>query len=693
MTDAPLPGEEDTDTLEQTPEQLCTYWLGQVEFADKKRKKFRTRGREIVDRYRNRGRKASSTGIPLASRRMNVLWSNVQTQKPILYAQLPKANVSRRNKTKDPVGRTASIVLQNCLQNSIAMEDFNLVMGQVVEDRLLPGSGLAMVEYAPQIEADQIGWQAAETVYVHWEDWGTNVARTWQEVWFFWHTVYQTRKEVYDTVLRVTNDKAFAEDVRREITLDHHTEDKKKDDGTAKAIIRIIWDKKQRKVLMISPGYPRAPLAVLDPPVKFDGFFPIPRPLNATTSNDTTLPVPDFDQYCDQADEIDLLTQRIGMLVKSLRLRGIYPADMEAIKNLMEAGDQDLIPYDQWQLIEGKGGLEKLVLWFPVETIAATLVQCYNAREQAIQVMYQITGISDIIRGATDAAETATAQQLKAQFGGIRSRESQKDVQRFIRDILAKKAEIIAEHFELPVIQAMSGVQILTQEQKTKMQEAQAYMAQRAQEAQAQGLPPPPPVGPQPTPEMLDALKEPTWEEVMTLLRNDKLRGFVVDVESDSTVEPDQQAQQQAAVAFVSAVTEFVTAWAQVLPMMPQAAPLAGEMLAWATRQWKGADTFEEEIDEFVEQLTKISEQPKGPDPAQQAEQLKAQAEQLKAQTAMGVAQIDQQTAGIKAQAEQSKAQLSIADTLAEHHTTMREKAANLEIAKASPKPNGGAPA
>ncbi len=691
----PRPGEEDTPSLEQTPEQLCSYWLAQIEFAEKKLKGYRNRGRQIIKRYKNK-RTMASQGIPLANRRMNVLWSNVMTQKPVMYAQLPKANVSRRNKTKDPIGRTAAIVLENVLQNSIAMEDFNLIMGQVVEDRLLPGAGLAMVEYKPTIEKDQIGWQAAETVYIHWEDWLTNVARTWQEVWWWGFKVYQTRKEVKQTVLQTGGKPEFADEVGREITLDHFEEEKKQDDGTAKATIYTVWDSKEKKVLLIAKGYGKAPLATLDPPVNFDGFFPIPRPLNATTANDSTVPVPDFDQYCDQADEIDLLTQRIGMLVKSLRLRGIYPADMEAVKALMEAGDQDLIPYDQWQMISERGGLDKLVLWFPVETIAATLVQCYNAREQAIQVMYQITGISDIIRGATDAAETATAQQLKAQFGGIRSRESQKDVQRLIRDILRKKAEVISEHFTLEVIQAMSGVKILTNEQKKVLTKQQQYMAQYQQQAQAaqqagQPVPPPPNI-PQPTQEMLEALKEPSWEDVMGILRNEKLRGFVVDVETDSTIEPDQQAQQAAATQFMTSVTEYVTAWAQVLPMMPEAADLAGEMLSWGVRQFKGADTFEEEIDEFVEKLTKMADQPKGPDPKMQADQAKAQATQVASQTKIGVAQIGQQTAAMKGQAEQAKARADLLGTVIDHHANMAEKAADLAVQQAIPPPTNGAP-
>lgn len=696
MAEADDPQNATEGQPEQTPEQVASYWLANIEFAEKKLKMYRTRGRQIVRRYKNDRTTLQTGGVSIKRRRMNVLWSNVQTQKPVMFNQTPKANVSRRNKTKDAVGRQASIVMQNILQNSIAMEDFSLVIGQVVEDRLLPGSGLAMVEYRPQIEQDQIGWQAAETVYVHWEDWLTNLSRTWQEVKWFSRKVYQTRKEVYQTVLAATGDEAKAQEIRREITLDHYEDDKNKDDNTAKATIYTIWDKTDKQVLIIATGYKEGPLAVLKPPVNFDGFFPIPRPIQATTANDSTIPVPDFDQYVDQADEIDMLTQRIGLLTESLKLRGIYPADMEAIKELMEAGDGDLIPYDQWQSIQDKGGIDKLVLWFPIETIAATLMHCYQARDNAIQIMYQITGISDIVRGATDAAETATAQQLKAQFGGIRVRESQKEVQRFIRDILCKKAEVIAEHFTLETMQAMSGVKLLTNQQKQTIQQAQQYMQQyqqMAQQAQAAGQPvPPPPNIPQPTEEMMEAMKEPSWEDVMGLLRNEKLRGFVVDVETDSTIEPDQQAQQQAAVQFVTAVTQYVTAWAPVLPMMPEASSLAGEMLAWAVRQFKGADTIENEVDEFVEMMEKKSQQPPPPNPQMEAQKVQAQADQMRAQTDVQVAQTDQQTAGIKAQAEQAKAKSDLLGTVLDHHANMADRAAELAVAQATPtpEPNGG---
>lgn len=685
---------------QKTPQQVADEWLGRIQAGEKARKSYQTRGRQIIKRYKNK-RRGETIGVNIDKRRMNVLWSNTQTQKPVLYAQEPKANVSRRNKTKDPIGRTASIVLQNCLQNSVAMEDFSYVLNQVVEDRLLPGSGIAMVEYVPRVEGDQIGWQAAETRYIHWEDWITNPARVWQENEFFAYKVYLTKRQCYEIALANSGDEEFAEDVWTEITLTHRPvtgdqkEGKRPSDttGPAKAEVWVVWDLTDKQVIQISPGYPKAPLAIMSPPVSFDGFWPCPRPLQSTTTNDSTIPVPDFEQYVDQADEIDLMTQRIGVLSKALRLRGIYPADMESIKQLVEGGDMDMIPYDNWQIIQERGGAEKLVMWFPVEAIAATMISCMEARDKAIQIMYEVTGISDIMRGATEPEETATSQQLKAQFGGIRIRESQKEVQRFIRDVFRLKAEIICEHFQLDVIKAMSGIRLLTEQEKQMVGMAQQawqqygqQVQQVQQQAQQMGQPapvPPPPGIPQPSEEMLDAAKEPSWEQVMKLLRDEKLRGFVVDVETDSTIEPDQNAQQQAAAAFTTAVAQFMTAALPIMQVEPDAVEFLGEIMAWTTRQWKGADTIEGAVDEFVEKMKKKVQQAQMQPPPPNPEVIKAQVDQQ-------VSQTDAQVAQFKGQVEMKVAETDLLQTQLEHQGTMAEKAADLEIAKATPKPTSG---
>jgi len=153
------------------------------------------------------------------------------------------------------------------------------------------------------------------------------------------------------------------------IVLDHKAT-KDADDSMSKATVWCIWDSKQKKVIHISTGYAHGPLGIYDPPVNFEDFFPIPRPLFATTATDSTVPVPDLDQYQDQVDEIDMYTQRIFVLGKSLKVRGLYPGDMESVKQAMDdATDATLIPIPNWAMLGERGGGKNLIAWFPVDMI------------------------------------------------------------------------------------------------------------------------------------------------------------------------------------------------------------------------------------------------------------------------------------------------------------------------------------
>ena len=64
----------------------------------------------------------------------------------------------------------------------------------------------------------------------------------------------------------------------------------------------------------------------------------------------------------------------------------------------------------------------------------------YTQRTQILEIIYEITGISDLLRGNTKASETATAQQLKAQFGSMRMRKRQEEIERYIRDLFRIKS-------------------------------------------------------------------------------------------------------------------------------------------------------------------------------------------------------------------------------------------------------------
>lgn len=708
----------------------ASYWLAEIASAKRWYAPWQTRGNRVIRRYKDENNDREMIQ-DTRGRKMAMLWSNVETVKPALYSQTPVPNISRRNKDRDPVGRWAGIVLERCVVNSLGSQDFDKVMRDVVADLLLPGRGIAIEEYEAEIETqpgaegqqpvEAVTSQKSSTRYLHWKDFLTNQARIWDEVWWGAYVVYLTKEEIAQK---------FGAAVAAVIQLDHKPrDDRGRFSGSdAKASVWTIWNLRKKEVIQVSPGYVEGFLREpFQPPVKFDKFFPFPRPVQATTASDTIIPTPDFALYQDQADEIDLLTNKIYKLSESLRLRGLYPGDMDSVKRLLsDAGDTEMIPVEQWAMLSERGGAAGLVCWFPLKDVAQTLIWTTEAREKAKAALYEVTGMGDIIRGASDASETATAQQLKSQWGSLRIRDRQRDIQRFARDQIRLKAEVIAEHFSKETLEQMSGVRLLTEQQKqtvqmflqVKQQFDQAVEQYPQAVAQAQQAGMPPPMQPQPpavltrqapTPEMIEALKEPSWEQVIALLRNDKLRSFQIDVETDSTVEPDQKAEQEKAVEFVTMGTQFLTAGAQIMAMPggTKAAPLLGEMLLFVARRFKIGATFESKVEEFTNALAEMStQQPQAtqPDPT---EQLKAQTEHMKAQSAVQtaaltaqtdtqVAGMDLQTAQVKANAEAGKAQADLIGTLTEHHTTMKEKAADHAIALATPQPappaNGSAP-
>ena len=108
------------------------YWEMQEKIAEKEERAWIRRAREIVKRYRDE-RPQASLGT-----RFNILWSNVQTLAPTLYARTPKPDVERRFHDQDPVGRLAAIMLERCLAYALDAFNFDAVMRAVVEDRCCP---------------------------------------------------------------------------------------------------------------------------------------------------------------------------------------------------------------------------------------------------------------------------------------------------------------------------------------------------------------------------------------------------------------------------------------------------------------------------------------------------------------------------------------------------------------------------
>jgi hypothetical protein len=363
-----------------------------------------------------------------------------------------------------------------------------------------------------------------------------------------------------------------------------------------KAAIYEVWDKTDKRVYWLAKGMDIA-LDERDDPLKLDEFFPCPKPLFATISTNSLVPVPDFAQYQDQAYELDNVTNRIGQLVDAVKVVGVYDASQDGLKRLMSEGvNNTLIPVNNWAMFGEKGGLKGVIDFLPLTDVVNALQNLYLARDQIKQVIYEITGIADILRGQSNANETATAQQIKSNYAGLRVRARQAEVARFARDIIRLKAEIICEFFSDETIINMSGAQFLSEED-------QQYVTQALQ-----------------------------------LLRDDVNRNFRVDIESDSMVEADEKAEKEAADQLLVGFSTYMEKAVAAATQAPQIAPLMLEVGMFALRRNKVGKTIEGQFQETFDSIMQSLKQPK-PDP----EQAKMQAEQQAEQMRMQIEQANQQ--------------------------------------------------
>ncbi|HCE07469.1 MAG TPA: hypothetical protein DEQ40_02490, partial [Oxalobacteraceae bacterium] len=222
-----------------------------------------------------------------------------------------------------------------------------------------------------------------------------------------------------------------------------------------------------------------------------DGFFPCPRPLYAVEDATSLEPTILFAQYKEQADELDRITSRINNLTDALKVRGVYNSVMKEIAQLVDAGDNQLIPVKNVEAMIESGGLEKHIWYMPIEMAANVIKILMEQREACKAVIYEITGISDIMRGATNAQETMGAQQIKSQWGTQRLKKMQSEFQRYVRDIVRLKCQIIANKFQPETIMQMTGLKLAQTDAEKDQIKQQAQSFQQYQQSQQQAQQPP----------------------------------------------------------------------------------------------------------------------------------------------------------------------------------------------------------
>lgn len=556
---ATAPVAETEDEFGAPPAGLAKRWLAEIEAFDRERRAYVDRCDKIITRYRN---ETKST-----ERRFALLWANTEVLKPTVYARDPVPRVFRRFRDRDPVGRVAGRLLERTLTCQIEKaDDFGQAVRSAVLDFLLTAQGVGWVFYEPTDYGER-----AVLSHVHWKDFGfTAGARTWPEVTAVWRVAYMSRDQLLqrfgEAGERVPLDRKPVE-TSREIT---------DDEVIGKATVYEVWDSATRQTIWLHRGV-QEPLDVRPYPLRLRGKFPCPRPMFGTMSTGSTVPIPDFIYYQDQALEIDDLTARIASLSKAMRMIGFVSGEAQADiqKGLDSEKDVALVPVEAWALGQGRP-MDNAIAWMPIEQVAATLSRLVELREAVKRDAYEVTGLSDILRGSTAASETATAQQIKAQWGSIRVRDRQQEVARFCREAMEIMADVVCGHFAPETILAEANAEALPE---GDMQHLPAALA--------------------------------------LLMGEGALRSYRVDVETDSTVAPDEAGEREAATELLTGVSGYLTQAMPLLQGVAMQAPhamqpmteMVGGLLTMAVRRFRGG----EEVEELIEKAMQALAQPAAP--------------------------------------------------------------------------------
>ena len=626
-------------------------WYNTISAYDKTFKKWEGRTSKIVDKYRDSSRQQNN---PEA--RFNILWSNVQTITPAIFARLPRPDVSRRFRDNDPIGRVASMMLERALDFELEhYGDYKSAMKSSVFDRLIGGRGTSWIRYEPHITKTGVGddgtqitedvedgegmdqdfsgaaglpednyeeeieYECAPIDYVHWRDFGHSVARTWEEVTCVWRKVYMNRNALVER---------FGEDLGHKIPLDTKPQDSKSYTANTEmpyqACIYEIWDKETKKVIWLSKSLGEI-LDERDDPLDLENFWPCPKPLYSTLTTENLEPIPDYTMYQDQARELDELTNRIDGLIHALKVRGVYDASEGALQRLFSEGENNtLIPVKNWQAFAEKQGMKGALELVDLTPFATALMSCYQAMDQVKGQIYEIMGIADIQRGQTDPSETLGAQIIKSNNASGRLKTMQHDVVDFATKLLQLKAEIICKHFQEQTILEISGASQLSPADQALIPQA------------------------------------------LELLKQNPAKNFRIEVTTDSMIFQDEQQEKQDRIEFLTAVSQFIQTALPVAQGAPELTPLLMEMLKFGVTAFKAGKQMEGLIDEtadkFREQAKAMEGQPKAPPPEVQKAQAESQAKmaeiQAKGQMELQLKQADVEVEKMKQEFQSQETQL-----------------------------------
>ena len=587
---------ERVEELGEGDKGTAALWGAEIKSANKYLHEFKKDAKQIEERYLDKRGPYQQSEF-----RVNLFWSTMQVVLSSLYAQPPKADAKRLyDDPNDEASRVGGEILGRLLNNDIqrdgsssnaairtAVQDWSIVgMGQVwarydvhttvesfdeVQD---PVSG-AVIMPAEQIE--KIENEDALIEWVHWDDFLYSPARVWEEVRWVSRRVYMTREQL---IAR------FGEDIGKRVPMGAKPATKTStDDGMTqplpkdpwnRAEVYEIWDKRTKMVYWYNKGCDYL-LDQREDPLELTDFFPCPAPMMANLTSSALLPRPDYIMAQGQFEQMDELNTRATWLTRAMKVVGVYDKTAEGVQRMLsQAIENQLIPVDNWAMFAEAGGVKGKIDWLPLDTVANTVERLRAFQESVKAQIYEVLGISDIMRGSTKASETASAQQIKAQFGSTRMQLKQFAVAKFVQQALGIKSEIICRWFQPETIVKRSNIMLSPD-------------AQYAQPA-------------------------------IELLKNVEEARYRIQVEADSMSLIDRKAQIDSYTGMLTAVGQAMQQATPLIEKVPEAAPAMFGIIKSFIAKFQASEELEGMFDQAINALQQKAQQPQQPDPVKEAE-------------------------------------------------------------------------
>ncbi|MEE6206621.1 MAG: hypothetical protein VZR95_01025 [Alphaproteobacteria bacterium] len=537
--------------------ELRDKWQKKIAASEKKYADYYELISEIRGYYRNERRK----------NKQNIFWASVETLKPFLYFKQPVPFVVRRHKTSDAVESMAAKILERALIWDMKQFDFDSVIKYARNDFLLSGMGVLWEKYLPTFRSlgtDLIkSTEQVDTMYVSPLTFLTDTenVNVWEDVEWIARKGYLSLAELADQFNPEIADYLYG-----------HFGD------AFCATVYEIWDKPTKSIYYLCPEYPYDFLDVYDDTLHLSGFFPCPKPIMATQTNDGIIPVPDYVEIKSLFDELDGVNNRMRLTMQALKVSGCYDNSFPELANILDK-DVTLISISDFDKLKDAGGLRGIIDFAPIEQYIGALRALAERRQVLINSIYEITGVSDIMRGSSNSKDTATAVMQKTNFGTLRNQDRQNDMQRFLKDLLRIKAEIICEQFSPEFL-----AEFLTLEERRDMAK------------------------------VIAAVK---------LLKTDKLRGMIIDLETDGCY--NQDVEEDKILKVLQNINEMITLAFGIVSKQPALLPFYRRMIESAVATMPNARQFDAVMDEAFDKISAELNTPDVPSNSQPNEMLELQ--------------------------------------------------------------------